>query len=436
MSIYQELAIPPELEILMAQELAVALAAKYVGFCFEAFEVQWSGTSHEPRALCSVSGIHLLISGEPEQRRAYIEKRIAVLCARAYAAMLVLTRRVNAEGQPPSGNEFWQILQDNGDRFRVEELCAAYLIESKDSTESKNLEEEFFERQNQYILRFGLDTLAKLLTEKEFLSFVEQSLRNFKRSNALFQTMIDAELLERYEPGVPTLEIRERARLSEQPSYLSTDFNGLIQSRSEEDDDASRRCLVAHELGHWLAARYVEIPTSGVELNLAECVGFCTVFVGLPAFHWSLECYLSARIAVLCAGSYADCWLRHPDKRCAIGGVFYSTLCRKTGMGDFAKLMELYLLYRTIARSVNVRRDLASPPCGNEILSVLTSLLREFKLYESLRSPGFENFAKQIFCEAKLSGMISSNAPSQFIEFKTARLDASCAEHGISRNGE
>lgn len=436
MSTDQELEIPPELKLLMAQELAVALVAKHVGFGLEAFEVQWPSDSCRPRALSSVSGIHWLTSDAPEQRRAYIEKRIAVLCARAYATTLVLAHKAKAGGESLTGDEFWQSLKDNGDRSRVQELCAAYLIEDTDKPDSGDPESDFLKRQNQYIVRLGLRTLATLLTETEFLSFVDQSLSNFNRSTALFQTTISAELLESYEPGLPTLAIREGGRPAEPHCDLPTDLTLPRRACAEEDSDVSRRCLVAHEVGHWLAARYVEIPTSGVMVELEECTGSCTVFLGFPAFHWSLERYLRARIAVLCAGSYADCWLRYPNERHAIGNEFYRTLYRDTGEDDFTKLLELYPLYRAMKRSLVAQPSLASPPSSTEILSVLTSLLRNFGLYKALRSPEFEELVNHVLCEAQLSSSASTNAPLQWIEFRTAELDAACSAHSLSRDCE
>lgn len=438
MSTDQEFKIPHELETLVAQELAVALVAKHLGFSVDAFDVKWSGHSYgwlcdsgKSVALSSVSGIHLLASGTPKQRRSYIQRRVAVLCARAYASMLVLARRANAENKSLSGDEFWQILEETGDRSRVAELCAAYLIEDPDKPESSDPERDFLERQNQYIVRFGPHTLAGLLTDIEFLSFVDQSLREFGSSNPFFHATISAGLLEDYKPGHSTLEIKGLQPPTEQVCGMSTSLTSLRQTRSDEDGELSRQCLVAHELGHWLAARYVNIPTSGVKFKLREFGGSCTVFLGSPAFHWPLERYLSARITVLCAGSYADRWLRSPDKRFAIGRLFFDTMYCGTGLGDFTKLQELYLLYRTVLQSIPGRPNLASSPSSDEILSVLTSLLRNFGLYSSLRSPEFEAFAKHLLCEAKLSSTESTDAPLQWIEFGSEELAAACLVHGL-----
>lgn len=434
MSTDQEPEIPPELELLMAQELAVALVAKHVGFGVEAFEVQWSGGCCTPRALSSVSGIHLLTSDAPEQRRAYIEKRIAVLCARAYATMLVLARKAKVDGRSLTGNEFWQNLDDNGDRSRVVELCAAYLIEDTDKHGSGDRESDFSVRQNQYIFRLGPHVLATLLTETEFLSFVGQSLSDFARSTALFQTTISVELLESYKPGRPAQESRDGERSAEQPCDLPTDSSVPRRVRAEGEDDVSRRCLVAHELGHWLAARYVEIPTRGVKFNLEECGGSCTVFLGFPAFNWPLERYLSARIAVLCAGAFADCWVRSPNKRHGIGDPFYMTLHRGTGVDDFAKLQELYLLYRTMQPSPAESPNLASPPSHTEILAALISLLRKFGLYKAVGSPEFEELAKHVLCMAHLSSNALPKASGQWVEFETAELEAACSAHALSQD--
>ncbi|CAN7571121.1 hypothetical protein LJR129_004154 [Acidovorax sp. LjRoot129] len=83
----QKIEVPPDLELFLAQELAIALVAKDIGFTLEEFGVEWQGESRKlrPRALSSVSAFQFLTSDAPEQRRAYVEKRIAVLCARACA---------------------------------------------------------------------------------------------------------------------------------------------------------------------------------------------------------------------------------------------------------------------------------------------------------------------------------------------------------------
>lgn len=428
----------------MAQELAVALVAKQVGFTVEEFEVRWSGNSYgrsgdssKSVALSSVSGIHLLTSGASSQRRSYIEKRIAVLCARAYASMLVLNRRATADGRASSGYEFWESLKENGDRSRAVELCAAYLTEDPDRPESDDPEAYFYNRQNQDIVRFGPRVLAEFLTDVEFLSLVDQSLRGFGRSTPFFRVTISARLLQYYKPGHSTLEIKDGQSPTEQECDISGCLTSLRQSPSDGDGKLSRQCLVAHELGHWLAARYVEIPTSGVKFRLQEFDGSCTVFLGYPAFHWSLECYLSARIAVLCAGSYADCWLRHPDKRVAIGDSFFDTMYRGTGLSDFTKLQEIYLLYRTVLQSIPGKPNLASSPSNKEVLTVLTSLLRSFGLYNSLRSREFEAFAKHVHGKVKLSSAASPVAPLQWIEVGSSELVAACHEHGLpSKNKE
>lgn len=440
----QEFKIPHELEMLMAQELAVALVAKHVGFTVEEFEVRWSGNSYgrsgdssKSVALSSVSGIHLLTSGASSHRRSYIEKRIAVLCARAYASMLVMNRRATADGRASSGYEFWESLEENGDRSRAAELCAAYLTEDPDRPESDDPEGYFSDRQNQDIVRFGPRVLAEFLTDVEFLSLVDQSLRGFGCSTPSFRATISAGLLQDYKPGHSTLEIKGWQSPTEQECGISASLTSLRQRPSDDDDELSRHCLVAHELGHWLAARYVEIPTSGVKFRLQEFDGSCTVFLGYPAFHWPLERYLSARIAVLCAGSYADCWLRYPEKRVAIGGSFFDTMYRGTGWSDFSKLQEIYLLYRTVLQSIPRKPNLASSPSNNEVLTVLTSLLRSFGLYNSLRSPEFGALAKHMLCKAQLSSAASSDAPLQWIELGSEELVAACLEHGLpSENKE
>lgn len=382
MSRNQKPEVPPQLA-LMAQELAVALVAKHVGFDVDEFDVEWHVDSHKSRALCFVSGVRFLTSDAPEQRRAYIEKRLAVLCARAFATMLVLHRNAKADGSPISGDEFWTNLQDIGDRSLVLELCAAYLIEDTNKPHSGGQEEEFVERQNKYILCHGIRTVAAVLTETEFLSFVDKSLRNFELSTGMFRTTISAEVLQSYTPGISTVQIGEGDCSAVMLSHPAPDLTVTRRARSEEDAVLSRRCLVAHEIGHWLAAQYVEIPTSGVTFNLKELSGSCRVFLGPCAFQWSLERYLSARIAVLCAGSYADCWLGYPDKRGAIGDVFSRTLYFGTGRDDFAKLRELLPLFRTTQHSLDVHHKLKSPPSRDEILSVLTELLKKFELYSA-----------------------------------------------------
>ncbi len=418
--------VPPELELFLAHELAIALVAKHVGFTLEEFDVEWYGDGGKPRALSSVSGIQLLTVDAPEQRRAYIEKRIAVLCARAYATMLILTRKANANETAVSGDEFWHSLRDIGDHSLVVELCAAYLIEDTSKPDSGGEEIDFVERQNQYIFYHGLQTVATLLTGTEFLSFVEKSLSNFDRSMGMFQTTISAEVLKSYEPGTSTLKIGEGARPAAELRDQATDLTFPQWSRSEENVEVSRRCLVAHELGHWMSAQYVGIPTSGVQFKLDELLGSCEVFLGPPAFQWTLERYLSARIAVLCAGSYAECLLRTPDEGRSFYDALFSTLYFGTGKDDFSKLQELYLIYRTMPQSLAVPRNMASRPGREEIWSVLTDLLQKFGLYDALKSPEFEELVNHIFSRAKSSSSTPTN-------FETAELDAACSAHGLCR---
>jgi hypothetical protein len=424
MSRNQKIEVPPQLA-LMAQELAVALVAKHVGFDVDEFDVEWHFDSHKSRALSFVSGIRFLTSDSSEQRRAYIEKRIAVLCARAYATMLVLLRNAKADGSPISGDEFWTSLHDIGDRSLVLELCAAYLIEDANKSYSGGQEEEeFVGRQNEYIRCHGIRTVAAVLTETEFLSFVDKLLSNSELSTGMFRTTISAEVLQGYTPGISTVQIGEGDCPAVMLSHPSPDLTLTRRARSEEDAGLSRRCLVAHEIGHWLAAQYVEIPTSGVTFNLKELSGSCCVFLGPCAFQWSLERYLSARIAVLCAGSYADCWLGYPDERVAIGDVFFRTLYSGTGRDDFAKLRELLPLYRTTQHSLDMHHDLKYPQRRDEILSVLNALLKKFELYGALRSPKFAELVEVMLCRAQSS----SNAQ---VEFHTAELDAACSEHRL-----
>lgn len=434
MSTDLELVIPVELELLMAQELAVALIARHVGFRIEPVKVEWYIGCSRPRPLPSVSGIHLLTSDSPEERRSYIEKRIAVLSARAYATTLVLGRKDDAEGCAQNPELFWQIFSENGDHSRAVELCAAYLIEDTDKPNSCDPDADFINSSNQYLLHHGLRAVAEVLTEPEFLSFVDAWVSNFKRSSGSFQTTISTELLENYKPGLSTLKIIEGEIPAEQLCDMSSDLTFSKRMRDQEDYNQARRCLVAHELGHWLAARYEDVPTSGVEFEWEECGGSCTVHLGLPVFQWPLGRYLNARIAVLCAGSFADCWMRYPESRSGIGSEFYKTLYFGTGVDDFAKLTELYLLYRTIQPSPAAQRGLASPPNSSEILASLNTLLEKSGVYQTMISPEFEELVTHLNCKAQEASTTSISGPLKFIKFKTEELDDACTEYGLSRN--
>lgn len=426
---------PPELESLMAQQLAVALTARHVGFSMEPFDFEWWVGCSRQRPLPLASGIHLLTSDSSEQRRSYIEKRIAVLCARAYATTLILERKACAEGGAQNPAQFWQSLSDNGDYSRAAELCVAYLIEDEEKPKSSDPDGDFIKRVSQYIGLHGLRSVAEVLTKTEFLLFVSGWLSNFKRSSGFFRTTISTELLESYKPGLATLKIIDADLPAERAGDKPTDLPLANRIRNRNDDNQSRRCLVAHEVGHWLAARYVEIPTAGVEIKWRECSGSCTVYLGLPAFEWSLERYLRARIVVLCAGTFADCWMRYPEKRTGIGNEFYANLFRGSGVDDFAKLTELYLLYRTIRPSPTAQSGLASPPSPSEILESLLTLLKESGLHQSLVSSEFEALVTHLSCEAQVASSALTNRPSESVTFSTEVLDDACAEYGLSPNG-
>ncbi|MGZ2749610.1 hypothetical protein [Burkholderia stagnalis] len=407
----------------MAQSLATFLAAKAVGLKIEDIHITPERWTEAARINADLVQIDLPGAIQQLKRKEYIENRIFVLCAKAYAVLLLSIRDAERGEGKLTGNEFWDHLRENIEDSLLRELCALYLIEDDRSDLGDNFEANFEYKSNQYIATFGLKPLSKLLTKKEFLSLLS-SLMNEPAWMAAdlhqFDILINDEAVADYKAGEVTVQF------SDEKSHEFHGLKGLSSStKGMNSKSIAQRCLAAHELGHWLAAMIVGIETSGIHLQLEDGGGNCTVFLGQPAFKWELVSYLKSRIAVLCAGSLADCCTKYPLQRHAIGNEFYLTLYRRTGIDDFSKLREIFLIYRTMSHRTVPAIDLSRPPSRDELLGEMVSLLREFGIWNILISDEYQYFVERILSSEMIAESIQRprDCDGNGIKISTATIE-------------
>lgn len=415
----------------IARELAYLLAHRLAGFSMRAVSIAPSTEGYPFRTKTNDAPDAAADAPQSFELKDYLQKRMLILCSRAYADALLLRKDKRLPSQSVTADEFLKCLQakrsdaehpDDDDFDRALEIATLYwsLVAGDSSAKESDqlvVEKAYRKTIYDYLFKFGLKPLRDFLTEKEFFTLLEETVQREVNSEGEFRTsplVLAPFSVAEYTPGNNEFADRHEDRISGEASDINDTPHSTQEAEAIPEAVAIApaetfpepiRCLFAHELGHWLTATRLNIGVGDIELTWARGYrgaqghGHCEMLLGQSSVTLGYRHYVERRIAVLCAGPLADCYMQRPNER-GIGSQLYATFKNKhgTGRGDFAKASELIPIYQALSskRASTIAAVMDHEPDRTEVLTTVKEILLSVGMWNLIQSDKYKAFAHKV----------------------------------------